>query len=216
MTPTEFITACRRKYNAVGNSFYADAEILDLLYEAEMELARFAYTIEASPDTSTSTAAGTRAYTIPTRCISIYRLTYDGQKLKPISFREDDAITDLDEETSDQGEPMYYAQWGTQVFLRPVPDSVKTLKFYYYREPAVITTSDSIETPSRYHMDLTNAVVAQMMYKDENATMGDRYRNKFENNLREARKWEKRKRRGDSFGYVKNDEALGSTILGIV
>jgi len=216
MTPTEFITACRRKYNAVGNAFYADAEILDLLYQVEGELARYALTIEAAPDTSTTTVSGTRAYSIPTRAISIFRLTYNGQKLKPFSFREDDAITDWDENDSSTGTPLYYALWADKVYLRPVPDAAQTLTFYYYREPAVITTSDSIETPARYHMDMVDGVVAEMMYKDENSTQGDRYRNRFDIHLREARKWQKRRRRGDGFGYVKDEEMLTQSILGVI
>lgn len=216
MTPTEFITACRRKYNAVGNAFYADAEILDLLYQVEGELSRFALTIEAAPDTSTSTVIGTRAYSIPTRAISIARLTYNGKKLHPISFREDDAVTLRDETTSNTGEPLYYELWGDSVYLRPVPDAVQTLTFYYYREPAVITTSDTIETPTRYHMDMVDGVVAEMIYKDENFTMGDRYRRRFESHLAEARKWQKRRRRGDGFSYVKDELSLTQSIIGLV
>lgn len=216
MTPTEFITAARRKYNAVGNSFYADAEILDLLYQVEGDLARFALTIEADPDTSTTTVSGTRSYAIPTRAISIFRLTYNGEKLQPISFREDDSLTNREEETTDTGTPIYYSLWGNNVFLRPIPDGAQTLKFYYYREPAVITTSDTIETPVRYHMDMVDGVVSEMMYKDENHAMGDRYRTKFENRMLEARKWQKRRRRGDGFGYVKDEASLDQSIVGII
>lgn len=214
MTPTEFITAARRKYNAVGNAFYADAEILDLLYQTEGELARFALTIEATPDTSTSTVSGTRVYALPTRAISISRLTYDGQKLRPISFRQDDSITASSEETTDTGTPLYYEFWGDNVYLRPTPDAVKVLKFYYYREPAIITVSDTIETPTRYHMDMVDGVVAEMMFKDENFQMGDRYRARFENHLEEARKWQKRRRRGDGFAYVQDEAFLSHSNIG--
>lgn len=216
MTPTEFIAAARRKYNAVGNTFYSDTEILDLLYQVETELAKYAYTIEAAPDTSTTTVIGTRGYSLPTRAIAIDRLTYDGQKLQPISFREDDSLTGLDEDTANTGAPIYYALWADTVYLRPVPDSALTLKFYYYREPAIITITDSIETPTRYHMDMVDGVVAELMYKDENQTGGDRYRARWDNHMLEARKWQKRRRRGDSMAYVKDEDSLNESILELI
>jgi hypothetical protein len=207
MTPTEFIAAARRKYNAVGNSFYSDAEILDLLYQMEGELARFALTIEAT-DNTTSTVAGTRTYAFPTRAISVFRLTYDGEKLDPISFSQDDDITLGDEDTTQTGTPTSYQVWGDTVYLRPVPDAVKTLNFYYYREPAVITISDSIETPVRYHMDMVDGVVAELMYKDENLSGGDRYKARWDNHKLEARKWQQKRRSSDGFFVVQVDEVI--------
>ena len=216
MTPTEFIAAARRKYNAVGNTFYSDTEILDLLYQVEGEMARYAYTIEVAPNSSTSTVVGTRGYAIPSRTLSISRLTYNGSKLQPISFREDDAITSLSEDTTTTGTPLFYELWADTVYLRPVPNAIKVLKFYTYGEPAVLTISDTIETPTRFHMDLVDGVVAELMYKDENAAIGDRYRKRFDVHLEEARKWQRRRRRGDSFATVKDEEALNRSILGVI
>jgi len=213
MTPTQLITAARRKYNSVGSTFYADAEILDLLYQAELEMAKYALTIE-STDSATNTVAGTRAYALPTRCISVKRLTYDGQKLKKIQFSEDDEITAYDEETTSTGTPLYYAVWGENVYLRPIPGEIKALKFYFYREPTIITVSDSIESPTRFHMDFVDGIVAEMCYKDENFSAGDRYRKRWEQHLLEARKWQKKRQRDDGFNHVKNEEEMVSTILG--
>ena len=39
MTPTEIMTRARTRYNAVGDKFFSDAELLDGIYEASMELA---------------------------------------------------------------------------------------------------------------------------------------------------------------------------------
>lgn len=213
LTPTQFITAARRKYNAVGNNFYADAEILDLLYEVEVEMAKFALTIEAV-DSSTSTVAGTRSYSVPTRCIAIKRLTYNGQKLTPISFDDDDDLTYFDEDDTTQGTPYYYIHHNDTVYLRSIPDAVQTLKFYYYKAPTVITTSDTIETPARYHMDLVNGVVAEMMYKDMETSIGDRYRRKFESALSEARKFQHNKYKTDGLKSVKDVHTRVHNILG--
>jgi len=214
MTPTEFIEACRNKYKAVGDNFYSDAEILDLLYQSEMEMAKFALTIEKDPNTSITTVSGTRAYSMPTRCLAIKRITYNGGKLKKISDREDDELTVYDESTTSTGTPLYYWIWGEKIYLRPIPDDAKTLTVYFYGEPDIITVSDSIETPSRFHMDLTDGVVSGMCYKDENYPSGDRYRKKFESNLVEARKWQQKRKRADGFNVVKNEEEMVSTILG--
>ena len=215
MSPQEFVTATRRKYNSVGSTFYADAEVLDLLYQVEMELATFALTIEAT-DTSTSTVVGTRSYSLPTRAIAIKRLTYDDQKLKKISFREDDALTLWDEGTSTTGTPYFYELFADSIYLRPVPDAVKTLKFYYFKEPAVITIAETIESPTRYHMAMTDGVVSEMMYKDENPVMGDRYRRKFEEAKKEAKEWQRKRQNRDSLTYVLDEDGLNQSVLGLV
>lgn len=215
MTPTEFITAARRKYNSVGSTFYSDDEILDLLYQAEMELSTYALTIETT-DSSTTTVAGTREYTIPTRALAIKRVTYDGQKLKKISFREDDELTVFDEDETGQGTPLYYEIWDDSILLRPLPDDTKTLKYYYYGEPAIITVTDTIETPTRFHMDMVDSVVGELMYKDENATMGDRYRRRFEGHLVNAKKWQQRRKRTDGFHSVMAEEGMINTVIGAV
>lgn len=212
MTPTQIITAARRKYNSVGDTFYADAEILDLLYQCEMELALDAFTIEATA--TASSAAGTQSYAYPTRCVALKRVTYNGQKLKKISFSEDDALTFLNENDTTQGTPLYYYEFNSYVYLRPIPDSIKTIKYFYYKEPTILTSSDTLETPTKFHMVLVDGIVAEMMYKDENASMGDRYRAKFEKGILEAKKWQKQRLRQDSFNYVKDNEMLVKSVLG--
>jgi hypothetical protein len=179
-----------------------------------MRLALDCYTIEPDPDTSITTVVGTRSYSLPTRYIAIKRMTYDGQKMKKTNFKEDDMLTYYDEDTSSTGEPLYYQQYGDKVYLRPVPDDTKTLKIYGYKEPAVITVSGTIETPTRYHATLINGVVAEMAHKDENHTRADRYDRKFEQGVIMARAWQKKRRRGDSFASVVSEESMDDTVLG--
>lgn len=215
MTPTQIIQAARSQYNSVGDTFYADSDLLMLLYKAEMEMALFANTIEAY-SSSTSTVIGTRSYTLPTRTIEVKRVTYDGQKLKPIAFSEDDAVTFLNESDTTQGTPLYYMVWNGTIYLRNIPNAVKTLAFYYYKEPTILTISDTLETPTRYHMDLVDCILSYMVYKDENSGMGDRYRASFDKALIKAREFERKRKRTDQFNYVKDDSYLVKSVLGVL
>lgn len=213
MTPTEILTAARRKYNAVGDSFYADEELLDLLYEACQELAVEAKVIEQTY--TTDSVADQQEYAYPTRAIQIKRVTYDGRKLHPINFREDDALTLNNSDSDDTGIPLYYAIWNETLILRPIPaeDNIE-IKVYAYAEPAEIDTSSTLEVPTRYHMDCVNFIVSELCAKDENATMAKYYRDRWDRAVSKAKRFGQKMRRGDSFASVIDEESMPGTLLG--
>lgn len=213
MTPQEIMTTARRRYNAVGDSFFSDAEIYDLIYAGELELAREAFIIENSY--SVTTVAGTQEYAYPANAIAIRRVVYDGKKLKPISFREDDAATGNDADTTNQGRPCFYYQFAQSIFLRPIPDNTLTLTVYTYDEPGQVTgAAYPLEVPSQWHMGLVNFVVAEMFGKDQNQAMMNYYNNKWEKTKQDAIKFKARMKRTDANATVKDEESLAYSILG--
>lgn len=214
MTPSEIETAARRQYNAVGDSAFAQAEIFDLIYQAQLELAMDVKVIHQTHSVTTTT--GTQGYTFPTNTIAIKRVTYNGSKLHPISMREDDALTLNNSATTAQGSPQYYYQWGDQVYLRPIPDAAETLKFYTYDQPSVVTANTTLETPSRYHMGIVNYVVSEMFAKDLNLPMSRHYLEKWNQTKQQAKVFERKRQTGDSFKAVVDEESLPTTILGTV
>lgn len=213
MTPTQIETAARRKYNAVSDTFFAQAEILDLIYFAEVELCRAGFLIEGR-STSTSTVIGTRSYAFPSNYISIKRVLYNGMKLKPIDMREDDMITALDEGATDQGTPQYYTIWNETLYLRPIPDAVQTLTIYGYKEPAIPTILDTLEIPSEFHLAIVDYVVSEIAAKDSNFTAASYYRNLWDGHVEKAKRWRQVRYRQDSFKYVKDEEELQASYLG--
>lgn len=214
MTPTEIETAARNAYNAIGDSFFSSEEILGLLYDACLEMAVETLIIERVY--STTTVAGTQEYDFPTNTIAIKRVTYDGHKLRPITFREDDAVTGLDQSDTTQGTPQYYYQWNETIGLRPVPSAAETLKVYSYNEPSVIETTSTLEIPTVFHRGLVNYIVAEMALKDKSFNHAEVYRQKWEKVLDQAKKWVKRRKRTDGFVAVQDEDTLVETYLGTV
>lgn len=205
----------RREYNAEGDDFFSDQEIRDYIYQAEMELAESSLVIEKRY--TTSTVASQREYSFPTNTIAIKRVEYDGKKLQHISLREDDLVTLFNEDSTEEGEPSFYATWEEVIFLRPIPSEVKTMELYTYDEPARLTANtSSLNVPSRYHLKLKDFALSRMYAKDGNAQVAKNYENKWEKSKVDVRKMEKKKKRRDANTGVQSDEISGLTILGKV
>lgn len=213
MTVSEIETAARRKYNSVNNNFYSSSEIYDLIYQAELEMTTQALSIEAV-DTSISTVAGTRAYNYPTRVLSIKRIEYDGNKLQPIDFRDDDVVNLVSAASPVTGTPQYYALFGGKIYLRPIPAEIKTLTIYAYKEPSPVTAITTLEIPTLFHMDIANYVASELAAKDLNTEIYSLYSAKWQQALVKAQQWQKRRLRGDAFNSVKDEDTMVTSLLG--
>jgi hypothetical protein len=216
MTPQQIEESIRRRYNAVSSSFWSQDEIFKIMYEAEMTMAIEDLVIEAK-DTSTSTVIGTRIYNYPSLVIGIKRIEYNGLKLQPIDFREDDALTFQDATSTLTGLPQYYAIWNKQIYLRPTPDAVQTLTIYAYKEPTLLTTaSTTMSAPTICHPAIINYGASFMAMKDQNLNMFDRYQQLWESDRIKIRQWFLRKKRTDGYAVVKDEESLPITLLGSI
>lgn len=214
MTPAQIEEHARQRFNAVGDTFFSSAEIMNLIYAACLRLAQETQCIERVY--TTSTVADQQEYAYPSSTISIKRVTYEGNKLEPVSFREDDALTLNNSTTTATGDPQYYSVWNDTLYLRPVPAGVGTLEIFAYNEPQAVTSTSSVEVPSLFHMDLVNFILMEMFAKDQNLQMSSYYEKKWEKAVADAKRWMKRRLRGDSFSAVKDEESLPITILGVV
>lgn len=212
MTPTEVETAARAKYNATGDTFYSSDEILGLMYEASLQMAVEALVIERT--FTTTTVASQQEYDYPGNAITIKRVTYNGNKLAPISFREDDSLTLNNATTTSSGSPQFYAIWNETFILRPIPDAAQTLKVYAFVEPQAITTTSTLEIPSRYHRDLVNFIVAEMAAKDNNMSKAQYYMGLWAAAMNRAKREMRKRLRGDSPAHVMEEESQLTTILG--
>lgn len=214
MTVTQIITAARNRYNAVSDSFWSDSELIQELYDACLDMARESLVIERTY--STSAVASQQDYAYPGDTIAIKRVTYNGKKLRPISFREDDSITGLNQSTTATGTPQYYAIWNETLSLRPIPSGTDTIKVWSYNEPAALTATSTLEIPTQFHMDLVNYILAQMGAKDSNFTAAQFYSLKWSAAKLAAKRWSARKKRSDGFAAVQDEDAMIEGPLGAV
>jgi len=213
MTPVELVDAARQRYNAIGDTFYSDAELYRLIYAAHLEFARETLCIERVY--STVSVLGQQEYSMPANTISIKRVTYNGQKLVPITFREDDALTSLNAATTDTGLAQYYAVWNETLYLRPIPgvDGL-AIKIFSINEPQVVSTTSVIEIPSMFHMDTLNYMLSEMYAKDKDFAASRYYRDIWILAIQNGKKWIKKSKRGDSFIGVQDVETLNERVIG--
>lgn len=213
MTPDDLVLAARRQYNAVGDTFWADAELYGVIRYAVQEVAIEGYGIPRTYETST--VQGTQGYDFPTNAVAIKRVTWDGRKLTLIDMREDDALTALNQNTSDQGNPEFYWIWNKTIYLRPVPASVATLKIWTFNQQAEISTgTTTIELPNELHSRLLNPLMAAIVAKDKDYNGAQYYRGLWEKDKIEIKKAIRKMMRADGFAVVKDENLVVETRIG--
>lgn len=214
MTPQNIIDAARQRYNAVSDTFWTDAELLQHLYEACLELSRESLCIEYAY--STTSTAGTQAYAYPARTLGVKRVTYAGKRVDPIAFREDDRLTFFDSATTAQGQPSYYFEWDESIYLRPIPDtSALAIVMFVFREHDSVTAGSTLEIPSYWQPKTIDYIVSRMSLKEKNYAVSDRYQSLWEVTVEKARLWGRRRKRFGSFATVQ-DEASYIEVPGVV
>jgi hypothetical protein len=212
MTPLEVITAARQFHNAVGDSFWSDAELYNYLYFAASRLATEAECIENRY--TTSSVASQQEYTRPTRAFKIKRVEYANQKLDVIDFRGLDSVY-LNSTTTVTGTPQYYYEFDDVIGLYPIPDTADdTIKIYSYDYPSVPSATSTLEMPVQYHRALVMGVRALMAPKELGHPNTVFYRDEWERAVMEVKRQERRRRRGDKFRRVLREEDLPNTQLG--
>ena len=213
MTSAQIEAAARNKYNSTGDTFYTALEIVDYIYQAQLELAQVCPIIEAVY--TTTSVANQQEYTYPSNTSIVKRVTYDGKKLSPFTFRDDDAVTGLSSATTTAGTPEFYAIWNRTFYLRPLPATAGlTIQIFSINEPQPMTTSSVLEVPTLFHMDIVDFVVSQMADKDENSRAAERFLGRWEKAKLRAISWTKKRKRGDGFASVQSEEMHAVTQFG--
>jgi hypothetical protein len=209
-TLADIVTSCRQRYNAVGDRFFSDEELYGLVYEAEMEMATECEVIEEIY--TTSTVASQREYDYPTRALRISRITYDGQRLRPIDFVEDDVMTGAKETTTATGDPTSFAIFADRLFLRPTPSAVGTIKIYAVTEPSEPTAiTSSMTIPQRYRLSVKDYVLSQMFAKDKNGNMVAYHEGRWQRAISAAKRFEMKRQVGDQYKIVKPFDLVDET-----
>lgn len=212
MTPSEVNTAARDIYNASGDSFFTDLQIYNWMWQGCHDLAKKAWLIESI--TTTATVAGTQAVPYPTNAIGIKRISVNGVKLKPITMRDDDAITLSNSASATQGSPTYYTEWNYNLYLRPIPDAIYTTVIHTYNDAAAITASSTLEIPTMFHFDLVDYILARMFMKDKDTQNFAAHMDMWRMHVADAVAYKNKKKRSDGFAVVQSEDTLPVTILG--
>lgn len=220
MTPSDILVYARARYNATSDAFFTDNELLYAIYQAELELSNEMSMVEAIY--TTTSVQGTRQYAFPTPTRTIKRVEYIdlagiAVKLEPITFREDDALTLVNVASTTMGKPQFYSVFNYNMYLRPIPDTTAcTIKVYSFNEPQVVTATSVLDTPTPFHMDIVDYLVMQMYLKDKDPTMAQAYKALWDQAKMRCKRWLQKKKRGDAFTVVMNEDNLAVTLSGPV
>jgi hypothetical protein len=220
MTPSQIETAARRMLNAVGSQFWSSDEIIgDYLYFAALEMAQETFCIENRY--TTTSVDGQKEYQNTARMLAVKRLTYDGTKLKQVSFLELDSI-DINLGNTGTGIPQYYYFFDDVFGLHPTPgESAKIIKTHTLDEPDKPTSSSTLEIPTQFHGYLVIGVAYYMSLKE----LGHPHVSRLEfmwnhpanrNNAIKKTQRSMRMRNHDQLKTVTKESIQPSTIIGMV
>ena len=196
MTPTEIETAARQNYNAVGDTFWSQAELFFLIYKAQMELATKALCIPQRY--STTSTAGEDEYSVPTNAIAIRRVYYNYNPLEPISLEEKELIIGNSDPGNVRGTPDSYVLEGETLFLVKTPSaSSVTIGIWTFDEPNTVTATGTLDVPSRYHPPIVDFLNYHMFAKDKRHDLASWKKEMWDQAVLDAIIFEKRRHRLD-------------------
>ena len=214
MTPTEIEQAARERYNAVGSTFWSQSEIFNLIYNAEMDFCNRTHCLEKTYQTTT--VASTQEYDLPTTALGVKRATWNGFKLTPINFLDDDLITGYDADTTGSGDPRYFWVWERKIVLRPIPSSAQTLKIWTLNYPETVSSTTTLDIDVNFHPWLIDYVTSFMVAKDENYTLAKYYMDLWESHFLHAKNLISRNKTASGFKYVRDEDDTGLSIIGVI
>lgn len=201
MTPSDLDTAVRQRYNAVGDPHFPSEMVYDLIYQAEMELAIETDCIERSY--STTSVADQREYAYPTAARKIRRIEYKGVMVHPARLERDPKTST----TESTGTPTLYALWNDEIIFFPTPDtSGDTIKIYTYDEASEIAVNSTLATPAEYHLGIIDYLMSAFYAKDKDRNMSDYHLQKWERFKARVKQDVAKKKRGDKFAVVADEE----------
>lgn len=196
MTPSEIELAARQRYNAVGDTFWGQAELFTLIYKAQMELASKTFCIPNRY--STTATSGTDEYSVPTLAIAIRRIYYDNAPLEPISMEERELILGPNAPSAQTGTPDSYCVEGQTIFLVKTPNSSSaTIKIWTFDEPNTVAVTSTLDVPTRYHPAIIEYLVFNMFAKDKRFDLAKWHKDMWDQSVNDAIILEKRRRRAD-------------------
>lgn len=121
--------------------------------KAELRIVRRLRTKEFETSTTLTTIAATETSTVPTDFIMAKALIIQGNPNVVLAQKD---LTSLinDHPTTAAGTPTSYATFGTSFYFRPVPDSVKSIKTFYYAKPTALSATNTSNTLLTKYPDL--------------------------------------------------------------
>jgi len=189
MTWTEIKADIRSFLDEKKAKFWTDVE---LLRWANRGLSDFAVqTGQPRGQQTTNTVSGQRYYALPDSCLKLLRVTYDGDVLQPVTFRELDNYFGKTWATS-IGAPDYYYVWNNQIGTYPLVNEAKELAIFFIASPDLMTDDDSIpDITTAFHKSLVYFALSEAFAKRLEPAPAEYWFKKYMGTVIEARAYYK-------------------------
>jgi hypothetical protein len=186
------------------------------MWQGEYILAKHTGCTETT-NSSTTTVASTREYTIPTGVLNITRVTWYNFPLEKIDKNELDVYEGAAYNFSGtSGQPIYYYEYGAYIGLSPIPNAAQTLKLWYVAEPTELTAASTAFTiPNDFAFYLPDYCLYRMYLKDDNAQLAEVHKRLWDENLDKALTEWKARSRSNRRVIVKDSELIPNARLRI-
>jgi hypothetical protein len=158
----------RRQFGDTGSVLITDQAIFDWINDAmqaivlDQKLLRLRATA--------NTVVNQQNYAFPVDTLKVDHISFDGTPLNQTTTQEvSRVLSNMDDATNiTKGIPSQYWLYGREIFLYPVPNVVKVLTIYYYRNPVLVTAvGNTPELPAEYDNRLVEYCLAQAAELDD-------------------------------------------------
>lgn len=132
-----------------------------------------------------NTVALQNIYTAPNDMLAIRSIYYDSRKLDYLSRADYDTyINEVDPTENLSGIPSIYTRNVYDILLYPKPDSIKSLKIWYFQRPAeVALPADSLPFPTEYHLRIVEYCLQQAYQTDEDWDAAGQMKGQFDDGM---------------------------------
>lgn len=208
-TVGQLVNQIRQRFNAVGDDFFSDEEMRDLVKDGQDELILETDCTELIY--TSDTVVGTREYPYPSRAYRLHRVEWNGVRLDPDDFMMDDQNTGNDADSTSQGEPRYYQIWGDNIYLRPIPDAAQELKLFVNVIAQDLTVDTAtLDIPERYVHKIKDYVLACMFAKSgaRVKSFAQYHDQRWQKAINDVKRLEMKRKIGDQYQVVKNADQI--------
>ena len=130
-----------------------EGAVMRAISKAERRIVRRLRTREFETSTTIATAAGTETVALPTDFLMMRTLILAQNPVVVLAQMDFSALY-REVPGAAPGCPRAYAAFGTALYLRPIPDSVRSLKMFYYTAPAPLSAENTSNTLLAKYPDL--------------------------------------------------------------
>lgn len=182
-TLSDVITNTKRQFGDESGVQITDADITRWTNDAQMEIVSKNPIIQATA--TSSSVKGQQKYPVPPDLIQLESVMFDGNVLQPRHYER--MRSELGNANgTQQGLPMFWYTWADEIYLWPIPDTVKNISVNYSKAPKIVSSpSDLLGLPDRYFDRICEYVNSKAYELDEDWQAHQTQRQSFEDKLLE-------------------------------